>query len=112
MKKSKAAVQSLFTPEVAELVAIGAAIAANCEPCFKYHFAQARRLGISPKEMAKAVATAQGVKQAPARAVLDLANKILRMIFVSAKTYLPVRGTCCGASGKSKASSCCRNQRS
>lgn len=29
---------SLFTDAVAELVAIGASIAANCEPCFKAHY--------------------------------------------------------------------------
>ena len=32
-----AAATSLFTPAVKELVAIGAAIAANCEPCLRYH---------------------------------------------------------------------------
>jgi AhpD family alkylhydroperoxidase len=37
---------SLYTAAVAELVAIGAAIASNCEPCFKYHFDKARKLGI------------------------------------------------------------------
>jgi len=32
---------SIYTNDVAELVAIGAAIAANCEPCFKDHVQQA-----------------------------------------------------------------------
>ena len=44
---------------VAELVAIGAAIAANCDPCFKLHFQQAKKLGISREDMMLAVKTAQ-----------------------------------------------------
>ena len=33
---------SLFTEQVAELVAIGAAIASNCESCFLFHYDKAR----------------------------------------------------------------------
>ncbi len=32
---------SLYSAAVEELVAIGAAIACNCEPCFKHHFREA-----------------------------------------------------------------------
>ena len=58
---------SLFTDQVAELVAIGAAIGANCEPCFKYHYDQARKLGVSNLDMRYAVDLAQKVKDTPAR---------------------------------------------
>lgn len=68
---------SLFTPQVAELVAIGAAIAANCEPCFKYHYDQARKLGVSELDMRYAVDLAQKVKDTPARAMLALADRYL-----------------------------------
>jgi AhpD family alkylhydroperoxidase len=68
---------SLFTDQVAELVAIGAAIACNCEPCFKYHYDQARKLGVSNADMRRAVDMAQMVKDTPARAVLDLAQRYL-----------------------------------
>jgi len=69
---------SLFTDAVAELVAIGAAIASNCEPCFKFHYDKARKLGVSREDMWLAVRTAQAVKDAPAKAMLDLADKYLR----------------------------------
>lgn len=68
---------SIFTEAVAELVAIGAAIASNCEPCFKFHYDQARKLGVSREDMLRAVTTAQNVKDAPARAMLDLAQRYL-----------------------------------
>ena len=73
-----AAETSLFTDAVAELVAIGASIAANCEPCFKAHYDRARKLGVSKADMLRAVETAQAVKDAPARAVLALADRYLR----------------------------------
>ncbi len=73
-----AAAPSLFTDAVAELVAIGASIAANCEPCFKAHYDRARKLGVSSADMMRAVETAQAVKDAPARAVLALADRYLR----------------------------------
>ena len=61
----------------AELVAIGAAIGANCEPCLKSHYDQARRLGVAPGVMAEAVRLAQTVKDTPARSMLELAAKLL-----------------------------------
>jgi AhpD family alkylhydroperoxidase len=71
------AAPSIFTEQVAELVAIGAAIAANCEPCFKYHYDQARKLGVSDVDMRHAVDLAQKVKDTPARAMLTLAERYL-----------------------------------
>jgi AhpD family alkylhydroperoxidase len=68
---------SIFTDAVAELVAIGAAIASNCEPCFKYHYDKARKLSVSRDDMWAAVTLAQNVKNAPARAMLDLAERYL-----------------------------------
>jgi len=67
--------KSIYTEAVQELVAIGAAIAANCEPCFRHHFDKARKLGVSKEDMARAVTTAQTVKESPARAVIELAEK-------------------------------------
>jgi AhpD family alkylhydroperoxidase len=83
---------SLFTEQVAELVAIGAAIGANCEPCFKYHYDQARKLGVSDLDMRFAVDLAQKVKDTPARAMLNLAERYLGPATASTTT---------------KASSCC-----
>jgi AhpD family alkylhydroperoxidase len=60
-----------------ELVAIGAAVGANCEPCFKFHYNEARRLGVGSGAIVAAVRVAQAVKDTPARAMLDLAAKLL-----------------------------------
>jgi AhpD family alkylhydroperoxidase len=68
---------SIFNAQVAELVAIGAAIASNCEPCLKFHVAEARKLGVSAADMRRAVDLGQKVKDAPARAMLGLAQRLL-----------------------------------
>lgn len=69
--------ESIYSEAVQELVAIGAAIASHCEPCFRSHFDKARKLGVSKEDMARAVATAKNVKEAPARAVVELAERYL-----------------------------------
>jgi AhpD family alkylhydroperoxidase len=83
---------SIYTDAVAELVAIGASIAANCEPCFKYHFQQAKKLGVSRDDMMRAVQTAQSVKETPAKAMLQLAHRFLE----GDTAGLPVVQSCCG----------------
>jgi len=75
--QASCAAPSIFTEQVAELVAIGAAIAANCEPCFKYHYDQATRLGVSARDMRYAVDLAHKVKDTPARAMLKQAERYL-----------------------------------
>jgi len=106
MAKSKCSSDGLFSPAVAELVAIGAAIAANCEPCFKYHYAKAVKLGVSKEDIAQAVATAKGVKEAPAEAVLRLANSTLGIDCASVPTHLPKTGTCCATPKQRKVKGC------
>lgn len=68
---------SLYSRAIEELVAIGAAIGSNCEPCFKYHFREARKAGVGRDEIASAVATARKVKEAAAGEILKLAGRHL-----------------------------------
>ncbi len=101
MPKSKrsdpATLASIFTPAVAELVAIGAAIGANCEPCFKYHYSRARKLGVSRDDVAQAVELADRVKRAPAQNVLVLADKILGTTMATQAPVDPNPGSCCSS---------------
>jgi AhpD family alkylhydroperoxidase len=102
---------SVFSAQVAELVAIGAAIASNCEPCFKYHFDAARKLGVSNADMLQAVELAQKVKDSPAKAVRDLALRVLNP--ASADNTRPqskAASSCCGGESSSAAQAstgCC-----
>ena len=93
----------------AELVAIGAAVGANCEPCFKYHYTQARRLGVAPGTMAEAVRVAQAVKDTPARSMLELAAKLLDTEAGASRAGARAAGSepATGAANESKAGGCC-----
>jgi AhpD family alkylhydroperoxidase len=65
-----------YSAGVNELVAIGAAIAANCEPCLKYHYHEAQQLGVSKADMARAAETGAKVKDSPHQAILRLADRL------------------------------------
>ncbi len=99
---------SIFSEAVGELVAIGAAIGSNCEPCFKYHYGQARKLRVSRDDVRLAVEMARQVKDTSAKSILDLAAKYLRED--PAKTP----ASCCGtvedddsAAAAPRKGSCC-----
>lgn len=102
---------SLYTDAIAELVAIGAAIASNCEPCFKFHFDKARNLGVSEEDMLSAVRTAQVVKETPSKAVLALAERFLSAGArgqAAAPRFTPVKGEPCrSGDGVAKNGACC-----
>lgn len=96
---------SLLSPQVRELVAIAAAIAANCEPCLKYHYDKARKLGVSAEDMNGAVAISLTVKDAPARAMVELANRLL--IKKAAPAPAAAVGDCCAPSPAGAGTGCC-----
>lgn len=68
---------SLFTPAVKELVALGSALACNCEPCLRHHYREAKKLGIGDGDIRAALEMAAMVKQTPARNALQLAERLL-----------------------------------
>ena len=88
----------LYSPAVEELVAIGASIACNCEPCFKYHFREALNHGVSRGDVALAVATARKVKEHIAEQVLKTAGEQL----AAAREVGPQPGSCCCAASSPK----------
>lgn len=88
-----------FSPIAAEYVALGAAIGANCEPCLRYHVAEALKVGISHADIAKAVALAAKVKEAPARSILKLAERLTQPGSESA-------GSSCAAPAPGAAAGC------
>ncbi len=91
---------SIFTDAVAELVAIGASIASNCEPCFRFHYDKARKLGVSKDDMALAVSVAQKVKETPAKSILDMADRYLKSKGSDEPATLPMATTDSKPSGK------------
>lgn len=46
-----------------ELVAIGASVTANCQPCLQYHAEQAQRHGADAQEIAEAIEVGKQVRR-------------------------------------------------
>ena len=98
---------SIYSPVVNELVAIGAAIAANCEPCLKYYYREAQQLGVSKADMARAVDMAARVKDSPHQAILELAH---RLTGSNLKLEPAESDSCCGTPGAAESAGsgkCC-----
>jgi len=83
--------QTLMTPAVTELAAISAAMAANCEPCFKFHFDKARNLGVSRDDIRVSVNVGLSVKSAPHRKVVETAERFL----ASEEPVETIPNSCC-----------------
>jgi len=92
-----------LSPAIVELIAIGASIASNCEPCFKYHFNEARKLKVSKRDIAKAVATGVMVKEAPDQSIRNLARKHVKGFSIEPDE---APSSCRGTAG-GKSSKCC-----
>jgi len=54
----------ILDPKTKEFIGIAAAVAGHCQPCFDYHFIEARKLGIILEEVKATVKIAQAVRQA------------------------------------------------
>jgi len=61
---------------IKELIAVGASVAANCQPCLQYHVAKARESGADEEEIAVAIAVAKAVRKGAAAKMDDFAAGI------------------------------------
>lgn len=84
-----------------ELVALGAALAANCIPCIEYHVPEARKAGLSDAEIAEAITLADKIKGVPANKVLAAANAAVGAAPAAASAC------CAPAVAEQTAKSCC-----
>ncbi|MFQ5864040.1 MAG: carboxymuconolactone decarboxylase family protein [bacterium] len=48
---------------IKELIAVGASVTANCQPCLSYHVSKAQENGASEKEIMEAIAVATMVRK-------------------------------------------------
>jgi AhpD family alkylhydroperoxidase len=58
--------QIMLDEKTKELIAVGAAITANCQPCLEYHAAKARERGVTQAEILAAIAVGKEVRRGAA----------------------------------------------
>ncbi len=83
-----------------ELIAIGAAVAAHCQPCLTYHLAQASSLAVAASHIQAAIATGQRVEKGAAKAMREFAASA-----VGAAAGPPAG--CCSGTPANGRKSCC-----
>ena len=61
---------------VKELIAIGASVSANCQPCVKYHVGKAREMKIDETEIRQAVEVGKMVRKGAAGQTDELIEEL------------------------------------
>ncbi len=62
---------------IKELIAIGASITANCQPCLDFHVAKARENGADGREIAEAIAIGKTVRKGAAGKMDQVVSTLL-----------------------------------
>lgn len=92
---------------VVELIALGAAVGANCKACLEYHLGEARKAGVDDEEIVDAVEVGKAVRRGAASQVDKIAAKLRPEGLAEAQTQS--RG--CGPEGAAQAATqprgCC-----
>ncbi|OGL09916.1 MAG: hypothetical protein A3I14_03500 [Candidatus Rokubacteria bacterium RIFCSPLOWO2_02_FULL_73_56] len=87
-----------FDARLTELIALGAATAANCAACLEHHVGKAREVGVSPEEIEAALDVGRRVRQGAAGALDRVAARLgvtASAAAAAAPTARAARG-CCG----------------
>jgi AhpD family alkylhydroperoxidase len=59
-----------------QLIAVGASVAANCQPCLEYNLGKALECGVDKREITEAIAVAKMVRKGAAAKMDELAMKL------------------------------------
>jgi len=79
---------------IAELIAIGASVTANCQPCLQYHVDKALESGASDLEIAQAIEVAKMVRKGAAAKMDKFVLSVSKS--VPANAGVPGEGCGCG----------------
>lgn len=83
-----------------ELIAVGASIAAHCQPCLAYHVGKAKDLGIHRRLIREAISVGQMVEKGSMFAMRDCAKRVF-------DSSAPDARACCGGNVSPGGKGCC-----
>ncbi|MBI5575280.1 MAG: carboxymuconolactone decarboxylase family protein [Deltaproteobacteria bacterium] len=81
-----------MTGKIKELVAVGASITANCQPCLQYHSAKALEFGADPQEVAEAIEMGKRVRKGAGAKMDTFAASLNCAVPAAPESKVP----CCG----------------
>lgn len=68
--------ENILSDKTRSLIAVGASIAANCQPCLKNHVAKAQGNGANMKEITEAIEVGKAVRTGAAGGMDELVTEI------------------------------------
>jgi len=75
-----------------ELIAIGASVTANCQPCLKYHIGKARENGAGDEEIKEAIAMAKKVRNG----AMSQMEELIPTFFADTNAKVKAHDPACG----------------
>ncbi len=75
-----------------ELIAIGASITANCQPCLEYHVEKAKELGVDPEKIKDAIEVGKLVRKGASGKM----DKFSLHVIGDEAASCAADGSCCG----------------
>jgi AhpD family alkylhydroperoxidase len=85
-----------FDARLTELIALGAAIAANCASCLEHHAGKAREIGLPAEEIDAALQVGRRVRQGAAGALDRVAARLAATPAAAAAAATARSAACCG----------------
>ena len=76
-------------------IALGAATAANCGPCFEHYFSRAKKLGIDKEDIQNTVDIAVKVRGGAHMVMKEAVQKIMTPHTATGETCCDGTSTCC-----------------
>ncbi|MDR3562646.1 MAG: carboxymuconolactone decarboxylase family protein [Negativicutes bacterium] len=73
------------------LIAVGASVAANCQPCLRHHSAKAREAGLSDEEIQAAAEVGKAVRMGAAKQM----DQLLARLGEPSSQEQPNKSGCC-----------------
>jgi AhpD family alkylhydroperoxidase len=65
---------------IKELIAVGASVTANCQPCLKYHVGEAKKQGASQLDINESIEVGQMVKKGAMRKFNEFIPTIMETV--------------------------------
>lgn len=65
----------MFDKRIIELISLGAAVSANCQPCLQYHIDKALEAGITEEELREAIEVGRTVRKGAAAKMDQLVSQ-------------------------------------
>lgn len=68
-----------FDTKTKELIAIGAAVSAHCQPCLKFHVGKGKEAGLTENEINAAILVGKGIGSGAANEMEKYSNELMQI---------------------------------